>query len=34
VSKGKLWLQRTDAIISPCENENLRNEKGVAKDIA
>jgi hypothetical protein len=33
VSKGKLWLQRTDAIISPRENENLRNEKGVAKDI-
>lgn len=33
VIKGKLWLQKADAIVSPCENTELRHEKGVAKEL-
>lgn len=32
--KGLIWLQRTDAIVSPCENTMLIHENGVGKTIA
>ena len=32
--KGLIWLQRTDAIVSPCENTMLVHENGVGKTIA
>jgi O-acetyl-ADP-ribose deacetylase (regulator of RNase III) len=32
--KGKLWLQKVDSIVSPCENTHLRHNRGIAKEIA
>jgi O-acetyl-ADP-ribose deacetylase (regulator of RNase III) len=32
--KGLIWLQRTDAIVSPCENTELIHDNGVGKTIA
>jgi O-acetyl-ADP-ribose deacetylase (regulator of RNase III) len=32
--KGLIWLQRTDAIVSPCENTKLIHDHGVGKIIA
>jgi len=28
IIKGLIWLQRTDAIVCPCENTSLRHIKG------
>lgn len=33
VMKGLIWLQRTDAIVCPCENTLLRHDKGIASTI-
>jgi hypothetical protein len=33
VMKGILWLQKTDVIVNPCENTQLRHEKGIAKTL-
>jgi hypothetical protein len=33
VMKGLIWLQRTDAIVCPCENTSLRHIKGIAASI-
>jgi O-acetyl-ADP-ribose deacetylase (regulator of RNase III) len=32
--KGLIWMQRTDAIVSPCENTLLRHDEGIGKSIA
>jgi O-acetyl-ADP-ribose deacetylase (regulator of RNase III) len=33
VVKGKLWLQKSDAIVNPCEDVMLRHNHGVSKDL-
>ena len=33
IMKGLIWLQRTDAIVCPCENTSLRHIKGIAASI-
>jgi len=34
IMNGLIWLQRSDAIVCPCENTTLRHEKGVARELA
>jgi hypothetical protein len=34
VMKGLIWLQQCDVLVNPCENLQLKHDKGVSRDLA